>query len=259
MLKLFCAFHWTTIIARFVFVYNNLDPDQREFRLGWDHLNRFCSFFNLEQRFRIELRQYYVRACRYGHRRASRRAVPHSPTAFPFARLPAAVPHAHLARHVPLAIPDGRRRVGAPTTRHACSCDAQLERADEVKAKSRRKVMNKFSPHLAEEVVWELDKQWLVRVPCFSLVAERVRGEQLRFLVKARAATDTSPCCSLPRPSPRPTPHASLASPRTGPPPSPPRPTTRTSIADRPAMPPREKPLASEGRLAGPTPRCTHR
>jgi len=137
VLKLFCAFHWTTIIARFVFVYNNLDPDQREFRLGWDHLNRFCSFFNLEQRFRIELRQYY------------------------------------------------------------------LERADEVKAKSRRKVMNKFSPHLAEEVVWELDKQWLVRVPCFSLVAERVRGEQLRFLVKVALAMDAAVYVPKDRPPPR--------------------------------------------------------
>ena len=48
------------------------------------------------------------------------------------------------------------------------------KRNKEMKARSRRKVLNQFSPFLAEEVVWELDKKWIVRVPCFSLVADRL-------------------------------------------------------------------------------------
>ena len=51
-----------------------------------------------------------------------------------------------------------------------------LERNKEVRARSRRKVLHGFSPYLAEEVVWELDKKWLVKVPCFSLAAERITG-----------------------------------------------------------------------------------
>lgn len=42
-LKAATAFLWTTVIARFVTVYNNLDPDARDFRFGWDALNRFVS------------------------------------------------------------------------------------------------------------------------------------------------------------------------------------------------------------------------
>ena len=34
--------------------------------------------------------------------------------------------------------------------------------------------MNEFSPQLAEKFVWKLNKDWLMRVPCFSLVVERL-------------------------------------------------------------------------------------
>ena len=72
-----------------------------------------------------------------------------------------------------------------------------------MKARSRRKVLSKFSPYLAEEVVWELDKKWLVRVPCFSLVAERLTGEELRFFVKVALAMDVSVFVPKDRPPPR--------------------------------------------------------
>ena len=125
------------VIARFVFVFNNLDKDQKEFQLGWDALNRFCSFFRLEQKMAVEMRQYYI------------------------------------------------------------------ERNKEVRARSRRKVLNQFSPKLAEDVVWELDKRWLVRVPCFSLVAERVTGDELRFFVKVALAMDVAVYVPKDRPPPR--------------------------------------------------------
>ena len=137
ILKFIVAFHWTTVIARFVFVFNNLDKDQKEFQLGWDALNRFCSFFKLEQKMAVEMRQYYI------------------------------------------------------------------ERNKEVRARSRRKVLNQFSPKLAEDVVWELDKRWLVRVPCFSLVAERVQGDELRFFVKVALAMDVAVYVPKDRPPPR--------------------------------------------------------
>lgn len=35
ILKFIVAFHWTTVIARFVFVFNNLDTETKEFQLGW--------------------------------------------------------------------------------------------------------------------------------------------------------------------------------------------------------------------------------
>ena len=67
-----------------------------------------------------------------------------------------------------------------------------IERAEEAKANSRRRVIRDFSPYLAEKFVWKLNRDWLTRVPCFSLVVERlnehvVRGTDSgmeRFLVK---------------------------------------------------------------------------
>ena len=35
LLKIFTAFEWVTVIARFVQVYNNLDPEASDFRMGW--------------------------------------------------------------------------------------------------------------------------------------------------------------------------------------------------------------------------------
>ena len=121
-LKCITAFLWTTVIARFVQVYNNLDPDARDFRLGWDALNRFVSYFKVPKADALELRRFYI------------------------------------------------------------------ERAEEARAKSRKKVMNDFSPLLAEKFVWKLNKEWLVRVPCFSLVVDRLLAKPQsgmeRFLVK---------------------------------------------------------------------------
>ena len=87
VLKIFTAFFWTSVIARFVQVYNNLDPDSRDFRMGWDALNRFVSYFRVPKADALELRRYYI------------------------------------------------------------------ERADEARAKSRKQVMNNFSPYLAEKVL----------------------------------------------------------------------------------------------------------
>ena len=86
-LKIITAFFWTSVIARFVQVYNNLDPDSRDFRMGWDALNRFVSYFRVPKADALELRRYYI------------------------------------------------------------------ERADEARAKSRKQVMNNFSPYLAEKVL----------------------------------------------------------------------------------------------------------
>ena len=47
VLKFFVAFHWSTVIARFVQVYNNLDPEDRAVRMGWDALNRFITHFKV--------------------------------------------------------------------------------------------------------------------------------------------------------------------------------------------------------------------
>jgi hypothetical protein len=67
-----------------------------------------------------------------------------------------------------------------------------IERADMAKAKSRKRVMNDFSPHLAEKFVWKLNKGWLMRVPCFSLVVERLlsrpQSGMERYLVKVALA-----------------------------------------------------------------------
>jgi len=137
VLKFIAAFHWSTVIARFVFVFNNLDTEQKEFQLGWDALNNFCSFFKIQRDLAIQLRQYY------------------------------------------------------------------LERNKEMRARSRRKVLSKFSPKLAEDVVWELDKSWLVRVPVFSLCAERLSGDELRFFVRVALAMDVSVFVPKDRPPPR--------------------------------------------------------
>ena len=69
-----------------------------------------------------------------------------------------------------------------------------LERSEEVRAKSRMKVMRWFSPLLAEETVWDLNKEWLVVVPCFSLVVERASDapEAWRFLVSVALAMDVA-------------------------------------------------------------------
>jgi len=107
-IKSVTAFMWTTVIARFVQVYNNLDPDASEFRMGWDALNRFVTYFKVPKPDALELRRYYI------------------------------------------------------------------ERAEEARAKSRKRVMNNFSPMLAEKFVWKLNKEWLVRVPCFTLVVQRL-------------------------------------------------------------------------------------
>lgn len=122
LLKTMTAFEWVTVIARFVNVYNNLDPDTREFRMGWDALNRLVSYFKVSTEQAQELRRYYI------------------------------------------------------------------ERAEEAKARSRKRVMVEFSPYLREKFVWKLNKDWLIRVPCFSLVVERlvIRPESgmERFLVE---------------------------------------------------------------------------
>ena len=52
--------------------------------------------------------------------------------------------------------------------------------------------MNDFSPYLAEKFVWMLNKQWLMEVPCFSFVVERLLSRpesgMERFLVQIALA-----------------------------------------------------------------------
>ena len=172
ILKFAVAFHWSTVIARFVFVFNNLDTDQKEFQLGWDALNRFCSFFHINQKMAMELRQYV--------------AVGTS---------------SHLHLHPP------------PTTTTSHSHTALSLRFLHTQVLSRAEPRDESTQpqegliqvlsYLAEEVVWELDKKWLVRVPCFSLVAERLTGEELRFFVKVALAMDVSVFVPKDRPPPR--------------------------------------------------------
>ena len=129
-LKAITAFEWVTVIARFVNVYNNLDPDARDFRMGWDALNRFVTYFKVGSADAQELRRYYI------------------------------------------------------------------ERAEQARAKSRKRVMNDFSPYLAEKFVWKLNKEWLIRVPCFSLVVERLvlrpESGMERFLVEVALSMQPS-------------------------------------------------------------------
>uniref|UniRef100_A0A7S2BN34 Ion transport domain-containing protein n=1 Tax=Haptolina brevifila TaxID=156173 RepID=A0A7S2BN34_9EUKA len=108
ILKCLTAIEWVTIIARFVQVYNNLDPDTRDFRIGWDALNSFATYFKITKADALELRRYYV------------------------------------------------------------------ERAELARANTRLRVMHDFSPFLTDKFVWQLNKDWLVKVPCFSLVVERM-------------------------------------------------------------------------------------
>ena len=138
LIRFVAALHWARVIARFVFVFNNLDPDVREFQVGWDALNRFCSFFKIEPRAAMSLRQYY------------------------------------------------------------------MERSDEMRATSRLKVMRWFSPLLAEECVWDLNKEWLVTVPCFSLVMERAsdHAEAWRYLVNVALSMDVAVFVPKDRPPP---------------------------------------------------------
>ena len=85
-----------------------------------------------------------------------------------------------------------------------------IERAEEAKAKSRRRVMRDFSPYLAEKFVWKLNREWLIRVPCFSLVVERLnehvaRGTNSgmeRFLVKVAMLMKPSVYVPTERPPP---------------------------------------------------------
>ena len=93
LIKSVTAFLWTTVIARFVRVYNNLNPDERVFQEGWDALNRFVSYFKVQPVDALELRRFYI------------------------------------------------------------------ERAEEARAKMRKKVINDFSPMLQEKFVWKLNKE----------------------------------------------------------------------------------------------------
>ena len=126
ILKTFCAFEWVSVLAQFVRVYNNLNPDTQAFSAGWDALNRFVSYFRIDHTSAAELRRYYV------------------------------------------------------------------ERAEEARAMSRKRVVNDFSPYLREKFVWMLNKEWLVDVPCFSFVVERLKQRpesgMERFLVEIALA-----------------------------------------------------------------------
>ena len=133
-LKTFTAFFFLTVTARFVTVYNNLDPDQKAFNQGLDALNAFVSYFSLTKADARELRLFYV------------------------------------------------------------------ERVEEVKALTRKRTMNALSPFLAEKFVWKINKGWLMLVPCFGLVVERLRlrpdSGMERFLVKVAMAMLPATFCS---------------------------------------------------------------
>ena len=169
VLKFCSAFHWTTVIARFVFVFTNLDKDQKDFQLGWDALKKFVSFFKVQNTMAMQLRRA--------------RSTPRSLSTIS-------------TRALSVCSLNSRRLSRG-------RAEYYLERNTEVRARSRRKVLNQFSPKLAEEVVWELDKRWLVRVPCFSLVAERVSGDELRFFVQVALKMDVTVFVPSDRPEPR--------------------------------------------------------
>ena len=80
-------------------------------------------------------------------------------------------------------------------------------RADEARAKARMRVMNDFSPHLAEKFVWKLNKAWLMKVPCFSLVVERLvtrpESGMERFLVKVALTMQPAVYVPMECPPPR--------------------------------------------------------
>ena len=58
--KTVSAFFFLTVTARFVTVYNNLNPDAKAFNQGMDALNSFVNYFNLAKADGRELRRYYV-------------------------------------------------------------------------------------------------------------------------------------------------------------------------------------------------------
>ena len=140
ILKTFCAFEWVQVLAQFVRVYNNLNPDTQAFSAGWDALNRFVSYFRIDHTSAAELRRYYV------------------------------------------------------------------ERAEEARALSRKRVVNDFSPYLREKFVWMLNKEWLVDVPCFSFVVERLKQRpesgMERFLVEIALAMHPAVFVPTERPPP---------------------------------------------------------
>ena len=140
-IRVISAFEWLTVVARFVNVYNNLDPDAAEFKNTWDLLNRFITYFKVQRADAKEMRRYFI------------------------------------------------------------------ERADEARAKARMRVMNDFSPHLAEKFVWKLNKAWLMKVPCFSLVVERLvtrpESGMERFLVKVALTMQPAVYVPMECPPPR--------------------------------------------------------
>ena len=105
--KVLCAFVWAGVLAEFVGVYTNLDPEATEASQSWDALNRFIGHFKLPLTDAMELRRYY------------------------------------------------------------------LERRDVLAVQQRIRVTHNFTPLMKERFVWKLNKEWLVNVPCFSLVVER--------------------------------------------------------------------------------------
>lgn len=64
--------------------------------------------------------------------------------------------------------------------------------------------MHDFSPHLAEKYVWKLNNRWLMVVPCFSLVVERIqlqpKSGMERFLI--RVAMEMAPATFVPTEKP---------------------------------------------------------
>ena len=79
-------------------------------------------------------------------------------------------------------------------------------RAEEARAKTRKRVMNDFSPQLTEKFVWMINQDWLVDVPCFSFVVERLRTRpesgMERFLVQIALAMQPAVFVPTERPPP---------------------------------------------------------
>lgn len=44
------------------------------------------------------------------------------------------------------------------------------ERKGQMRADKRLQVLKSLSPQLNEEVTWEVNKRWLIRIPCFMCV-----------------------------------------------------------------------------------------
>ena len=75
MLKTFVALLWATVIARLVGVYNTLDPESRDFRTGWDALNRYISYFRIDQQSAIGLRTFYLERAAVARQKSRARVV----------------------------------------------------------------------------------------------------------------------------------------------------------------------------------------